>query len=505
VLQRILGAVLVIAGLGVIAFGVASATVLKESDSVVATARPTGDGTVVVTDPGVLGMVATDVTVTATVPAGQQVTLVAGRDVDVLGWLGEDAYGRVTGITDWETLSTEAVAAAEPEGEEAEAAEEEPAEPEVLDPRGSDMWVSEVTEAEEVSLRWTGRSGPWMVMAAGTGAAPVEDEEATEGEAAEDAEPVTPAMPTLQLTWNRDVGTPMLWPAVGSGAVLLLIGLALLGSARRKARRDRGTAAAGAATSGVSATSGSSATSAASATSGRSASSARSADDVAAAGAASPFAPTTAAGGATTWPAPAAAPEPPHDPGTEVLAGTTSDAEAQAEADDGPVGSGTAPVPVAGRFSRRSLRGRRRDRDAEGADVDPQAAVPDQQTATSSAQAFVAPAPAASPEPVSPEPAPAEQPLAEQASPERPLTRRELRQREEEHRAAQQTGRGRVFRALTGQTPIVQPSAEQEAAPATDGDQPTTPGRAATWRETWGFNATGNGAAGTDSTDERNR
>ena len=50
-LQRILGGVLVLVGLVAAALGVASATVWRDTDTVVATAKPTGDGTLVVTFP----------------------------------------------------------------------------------------------------------------------------------------------------------------------------------------------------------------------------------------------------------------------------------------------------------------------------------------------------------------------------------------------------------------------------------------------------------------------
>ncbi|PFG43944.1 hypothetical protein ATJ88_2660 [Isoptericola jiangsuensis] len=470
-LQRILGAVLAVLGLGVIAFGVASATVLKESDTVVATARPAGDGTVVVTDPGVLGMVGTDVTVTASVPDGQQVTLVVGRDVDALGWLGEDAYTRVTGMTDWETLSTTQVAAATPEeGDEAADAEAEEAAPALLDPRGSDLWLSEQTEPGEVTLRWSDRPGPWVVMAAATGAAPAEEgegdaaaDEATQDEAAAD----TVTAPTLRLTWVRDVATPLLWPAVGVGAVLLLVGVVMLVVGRRRQRRA--------------------ARSARSAQSPTSSASAASAGSPAGDGPVSPW--TSPAAGAG-WPAAAApgtAPAPaPAQPDAEPAA-------TESTPDDEREGSGTAPVPVAGRFSRRSRLGQRPAPAAE-----PEADL----TAT----AVHEPVPAAPASPVDePEPITGTQAALRDG---RPLTRRELRLQEEERRQAGGTGMGRALRALTGQTPVVPPPPDGTPGAAPGRPEPTDRSRrSAAWRQTWGFDA---GAAdrdtGTDdTTDEGNR
>src|SRR5690606_41547723 len=81
VVQRFLAVLLIVAGLGGIGFGIATATVLRESDTVVATATPSGDGTMAVTEPGVLGLVDDQVTGRATVPEGQKVTRARGPGV----------------------------------------------------------------------------------------------------------------------------------------------------------------------------------------------------------------------------------------------------------------------------------------------------------------------------------------------------------------------------------------------------------------------------------------
>ncbi|MFD6137808.1 hypothetical protein ACFWEK_20725, partial [Isoptericola sp. NPDC060257] len=212
-LQRILGGVLVLVGLAAAALGVASATVWRDTDTVVATAKPTGDGTFVVTDPGVLGLVGGDVTVSASVPEGQKVTLAVGRDVDVAGWVGNDPYSRVTGLSDWENLSVAAGEPADPDAETEEAPKSG------ADPAGSDMWVAEASDENSVTLRWSDRPGRWTLLAAGVG----------EGAKA----------PTLELSWPRAVTTPYLWPGVGVGAVLVLGGalLLVLGGRRARARR----------------------------------------------------------------------------------------------------------------------------------------------------------------------------------------------------------------------------------------------------------------------------
>ncbi|WP_407317081.1 hypothetical protein UQW22_11250 [Isoptericola halotolerans] len=484
-LQRILGAVLVVAGLAAIAFGVATATVLRESGTVVATARPVGDGTMIVTDPGVLDLVDDDVTVTASVSAGQEVTVVVGRDVDVLGWLGDDPYARVTGLADWETLSTSAVTAVE-DTEDAEAEETEEAEPaEPADPAGSDMWITELSAAEEVSLRWNDRPGPWVLLAAGTGAAPAEDGEDADAESNDaEAGAEEAVAPTLELTWEREVGTPLLWPAVGLGGVLLLVGIVLLivGRRRRTSRRDRRSSAPGAAAAAADSPSSPDSPAAPDSPATPAAPAADATGGPAWAG--------TAAG--TTWPAVAERPDPARTAVSPVSPGTASpDAAPTSPTEHSPgdghgtsqgsssedateqEGSGTAPVPVAGRFSRRSRL--RRTRSAPEPPLDDAAT-----------------------EATSPDAAPghdATELTATGSQPTlpdgRPLTRRELRRQEEERRASAPSGMGRALRALTGQTPVVSPA---DAAPPETAEPPATPGRrAAAWRETWGFDATATG------------
>jgi hypothetical protein len=454
VLQRILGVVLVLLGLGGIALGVASATVWKDPDTAVATARPAGEGTLVVTDPGVLELVDDDVTITATAPGDQKVTLAIGREVDVLGWVGADPYTRVTGLSDWETLSTRAVEAQPAEGEEA------PADPTPApDPAGSDMWVQQASDTGGASLRWSDRPGRWVLLAAGVG----------EGAQA----------PTLELTWPRTVETPYLWPGVGAGAFLLLAGVVLLLTARRRKGTADRVEDADAPTGGTDRT------------------------DSGTEPAASPAWPAVVARDEAT--ASPAGPSGDTSPGRPDERGAVTDA-AVAEAGR-PADAGTDPVPVIGRFARRS----RRDRAASG--TEPRADAETTAPATAAVPvppADAAPAPAPVPVPEG-EPSPAEPPVVTTGSlpvvDGRRLTRRELREREEAARRAQETGVGRRLRALTGSIPVVrpQPPAKPDAGAETGDGQPPAESarasRAAAWRQAWGFTPNDD----TDTTDGGNR
>src|SRR5690606_8963820 len=224
VVQRFLAVLLIVAGLGGIGFGIATAPVLRESDTVVATATPSGDGTMVVTEPGVLGLVDDQVTVRATVPEGQKVTLALGTDVDVLGWVGEDPYDAVTGLSSWETLRVVPGTPATQDtgdGEEGDGSDEQadaPAKPASgPDPAGSDMWISEVSGETTVSMRWTEEPGRVVLLAAGVG---------------KNAE-----APTLELTWPRPTSTPYLWPGGLGGGFLLIPGIFVAIGARRSSGR----------------------------------------------------------------------------------------------------------------------------------------------------------------------------------------------------------------------------------------------------------------------------
>ncbi|ASR53963.1 hypothetical protein CBP52_00990 [Cellulomonas sp. PSBB021] len=93
-----------VVGLVVIGLGVASATVWRADDVMVATT--TASSHVVVTDPGVLELGGDPATVRVTASDGAEVVVVVGRDTDVDGWVGSDAYTRVTGLSAWDRLAT---------------------------------------------------------------------------------------------------------------------------------------------------------------------------------------------------------------------------------------------------------------------------------------------------------------------------------------------------------------------------------------------------------------
>ncbi|TGY76973.1 hypothetical protein E5226_17420, partial [Cellulomonas shaoxiangyii] len=233
-IKRLLVALVGVVGVVVIGLGVASATVWRADDVLVATVS--ADEHILVTDPGVLELAATEVTVTVEAEDDQPVVLAVGRDTDVTGWVGTDAHQRVTGLSGWHELAvedvpaptpsdaapsdpaaTDAAAPADPAATDAPA--EEPAADAapvpVPDPTGSDLWVAEASGAGSAELTWTAQPGRWSVLAVGTGEAPLQ----------------------LSLAWPQVVTTPWLVPCVVVGSLLLLISLALLARGLLRGRR----------------------------------------------------------------------------------------------------------------------------------------------------------------------------------------------------------------------------------------------------------------------------
>ncbi len=250
VLRRIIAIAVIAIGLAAIVGAVGSATFWRPDERVTATLPSTPEEPVVITAPGVLDMVDDTVEVRVIGQSPQTPVLLAmGREADVRAWLDDAPYLEITGLTTWEEFSVERVQAA-PDGEEdaaedgegtdgetgsAEGTEDtegtedsegtdEPADDEAAegdsaaeegaegdeslpDPAGSDLWLEEVTGTGEVTYEWTAVPGRWVLLAAtdGTGAAP-----------------------RVELTWEREVPTPLLVPGTIIGVVLVLGGAAAL-------------------------------------------------------------------------------------------------------------------------------------------------------------------------------------------------------------------------------------------------------------------------------------
>jgi hypothetical protein len=190
VLRRILSIALIVVGVVAMGLAIASATVWRDSETVTASLPADPAVPLVVTAPGVLDIVASDVTIAASAPDGGPVVLVVGRETDVMGWLGDAGHVLVTGLASWTSL----------EATQVDGPGEQPS------PAGSDMWFAQATGDGEATMEWVDAPGRWSLIAATDGTAPA---------------------PSLSLTWQREVSTPFLIPGLVVGGVLLLAGLAL--------------------------------------------------------------------------------------------------------------------------------------------------------------------------------------------------------------------------------------------------------------------------------------
>lgn len=128
-----------------IVLGVLNATEWKPNTSVTASASVSG-GRYIVTDPGVLPLVdkQTKLTVSAS-GSSADICVVVGSAKDVAGWIAGESYTRITGLTDWATLSIDkAQEQGNPDTSEGQVAIED-----------SDMWLSAKCGTREVSMNVT--------------------------------------------------------------------------------------------------------------------------------------------------------------------------------------------------------------------------------------------------------------------------------------------------------------------------------------------------------------
>ncbi|GIG22329.1 hypothetical protein Cch01nite_30530 [Cellulomonas chitinilytica] len=218
-LKRLLTAGVGVLGLVVVGLGIASATVWRADDVLVAESG--GQSRTLVTDPGVLELGGDPVTITVRVPDKGRVVLAVGRDTDVEGWVGTDAHDRVTGLSSWDRLAVTGVEAAPTASPSPSDAAAPPADPAatpapgeaptevstVADPTGNDMWVAESQGDGSATLVWHAQPGRWSLLA---------------------VSPESAAAPTLSLAWPRVVTTPWLWPCVVVGGLLVLLSAGLL-------------------------------------------------------------------------------------------------------------------------------------------------------------------------------------------------------------------------------------------------------------------------------------
>ncbi|MBG6223574.1 hypothetical protein IWX63_000122 [Arthrobacter sp. CAN_A2] len=182
---------IIVAGLLLMLLGIGQRTVWAPAETVTAVvAQDATAGPVTVIEPGARGDA--DGPVEVTVEADGPFTLAVGRASDVDAWVGDAAHLSVTGPGE-ETLES-----GFSEGEDS-----------VPDPSGSDLWIAEESGDGSLTYRWSEPTeGDWSILLAADGEAP--------------------APTRVSVTTPNDQSTPFALPLIIGGALVVVLGIALL-------------------------------------------------------------------------------------------------------------------------------------------------------------------------------------------------------------------------------------------------------------------------------------
>ncbi|WP_174721942.1 hypothetical protein [Actinomyces qiguomingii] len=225
--RRILSVIIAVLGLITIVLAVCSATVWRPSSTARASLAQSPDQHYVVTEPGVLSLVDSDVEVTATAASADQRVLIAvGHAQDVEAWLASDPHIVVTGLTDWDTLSSDVVTTSCPQDGAAPTASDAAGEStaQAQDPASAD---ADGCTALENSNADPADSDLWITTKSGTGSATLELDTAGSDLVVLLATDGSSNAPQMTLSWPRHVSTPWLIPGLVLGGLLLLVGVFL--------------------------------------------------------------------------------------------------------------------------------------------------------------------------------------------------------------------------------------------------------------------------------------
>lgn len=185
---------IVVAGLLLMLLGIGQRTLWAPPETVTASVtQDVRSAPVTVIEPGARGDSVDSVdSVEVTVEAEGAFTLAIGRSSDVEAWVGDASHLSVTGISA-DTLDAEYT-----EGEDT-----------VPDPSGSDLWISEEPGEGTLTYRWSEPGeGDWSILLAADGTAPA------------------PAQ--VSVTRPNDQATLFALPLIIGGALVVVLGIALL-------------------------------------------------------------------------------------------------------------------------------------------------------------------------------------------------------------------------------------------------------------------------------------
>ncbi len=212
-----------------IGFGIAQRTVYLDPDRVTLSSEFEGQAAYVVVEPEALG--AYPGKQTLTVSGSETVFVAYGRASDVEAWLGDEPYVAVRYDAETEALTSEVVTGA-PVADDGSTGTETPTTPPATpeaeaeatpdpaaSPAGSDLWLDEFTDERSLTTTIDVPEGISVLLASdGTAPAPTD----------------------LEVSWPLDNSTPLAGPLIAGGALVFLVGVALLISGFVHHRRSRG-------------------------------------------------------------------------------------------------------------------------------------------------------------------------------------------------------------------------------------------------------------------------
>jgi hypothetical protein len=202
--------ILMVVGVVVGGLGVLQKTLWAPEDTITATAQIDSDKPAVIVDPGMLNLYKTPATMT--VKGSGDLTIAQAPIENVEAWAGQSGYDRITGLAEEGKLTTKAT---DGEGK-------------VPDPKGADLWQSEVNGTDSVELEWTDDANRTGFLIAGNGE--------------------SGQVKSVTLSWPNHADTPWAIPLMVIGGVAFIAGIVLLffganrakkEANRRKARQER--------------------------------------------------------------------------------------------------------------------------------------------------------------------------------------------------------------------------------------------------------------------------
>ena len=196
-----LAVILMVVGVVVGGLGILQKTLWAPDDQITATAEIDAEAPAVVVDPGMLNLYETPASLE--VEGSGELTIAQAPIENVEAWVGDSASARVTGLASEGGLT---VKSQDGKGE-------------VPNPAGADLWTSEVTETDKVSLDWTDDANRTGFLIAGSG------------------EPGD--VKTVTISWPNHAETPWALPLMIIGGALFIGGFVVLFFNRNTAKKEQ--------------------------------------------------------------------------------------------------------------------------------------------------------------------------------------------------------------------------------------------------------------------------